>query len=208
MSRRSGRGANETIDVEVREGLCRENEAVVIVHWTGGRHTELRVARVKCGLYPADRQPSPVEVIRKLVGYWPDREPAVTMNRMRCKSADGKTWTTVRVRELRERLGTAAFHLNSQSTDTVSIDEAASRLKICVQSVDLFIRQGVLPGDAAHALSTLEVARRRLGSEVVKIGVRAMISRRPNNFPALQGRKILTLPGLHRCSLSTASMRR
>jgi hypothetical protein len=85
----------------------RTNEAVVTIHWVGGRHTEVRVARVKCGRYPADRKPSAVEVMRKLGGQWPDRELAVTMNRMRCKTPDGATWTTVRVRDLRERLGIA-----------------------------------------------------------------------------------------------------
>ncbi len=67
------------------------NEAVVTIHWHGGRHTEIRVARVRSGRYPDDRHPSPVEAIRKLGGRWPDRELAVTMNRMRCKSADGQS---------------------------------------------------------------------------------------------------------------------
>lgn len=44
------------------------HEAVVTVHWNGGRHTEIRVARVRNGRYPEDRHPSPVEVIRKLGG--------------------------------------------------------------------------------------------------------------------------------------------
>jgi hypothetical protein len=73
------------------------HEAVVTVHWTGGRHTEIRVARTRTGRYPDDRHPSPVEVIRKLGGQWPDKDLAVTMNRMRCKSGDGESWTTVRV---------------------------------------------------------------------------------------------------------------
>src|SRR5262249_56878507 len=80
------------------------NEAIVTIHWNGGRHTELRVTRVRTGRYPTDRHPNPVEVIRKIGGHWPDYQVAVTMNRMRCKPADGKAWTTVRVRELRERL--------------------------------------------------------------------------------------------------------
>ncbi len=70
------------------------NEALVTIHWNGGRHTELRVSRVRTGRYPADRHPSPVEAVRKLGGQLPDRELAVTMNRMRCKPADGNAWTT------------------------------------------------------------------------------------------------------------------
>ena len=81
------------------------NEVIVIIHWQGGRHTEVRVARARKGRYPDDKHPCPVEVVRTLADHWDDRQLAVTMNRMRCKSADGLTWTAVRVRELRERLG-------------------------------------------------------------------------------------------------------
>src|SRR3954465_7065219 len=65
------------------------NEALVTIHWHGGRHTELRVSRVKTGRYPADRRPSAVEVIRKLGGQWPDRDLAVPMNRMRAETTAG-----------------------------------------------------------------------------------------------------------------------
>jgi hypothetical protein len=85
------------------------NEALVKIHWNGGRHTELRISRARTGRYPGDRHPNPVEAIRKLGGQLPDRELAVTMNRMRCKPSDGNAWTTVRVRELRERLGDRRF---------------------------------------------------------------------------------------------------
>jgi hypothetical protein len=62
--------------------------------------------------------------MRKLGGQWPDRELAVTMNRMRCKSSDGKSWTVARVRELRERLEIAAFDPGTVTVETVIGDEA------------------------------------------------------------------------------------
>jgi hypothetical protein len=97
------------IHILVQEIVCNlddaTNEAVLLIHWTGGRHTEVRVPRVKTGRYPSDMAPTAVEVIRKLAGHWPDRELAVSLNRMRCKTNNGETWTTVRVREMRERLG-------------------------------------------------------------------------------------------------------
>jgi hypothetical protein len=71
---------------------------------------------------PADRHPSLVEAVRKLGGQLPDRELAVTMNRMRCKPADGNAWTTVRVRELRERLGIGAFDPTLPRAETISAD--------------------------------------------------------------------------------------
>ncbi|SEF03236.1 hypothetical protein SAMN05519104_7948 [Rhizobiales bacterium GAS188] len=59
-----------------------------------------------------------VAVICTLGGQWPDREVGVTMNRMRWKPSDGKSWKTVRVRELRERLGDPAVRSDvSQERD-------------------------------------------------------------------------------------------
>ena len=66
------------------------NEAVLLIHWTGGRHTEVRVPRVKTGRYPSGMAPTAVEVIRKLDGHWPDRELAVSLNRMRCKTSNAR----------------------------------------------------------------------------------------------------------------------
>jgi DNA invertase Pin-like site-specific DNA recombinase len=172
------------------------NEAVVTIHWTGGRHTEIRVARVRTGRYPADRHPSAVEVIRKLGGKWPDRELAVTMNRMRCKTPDGSTWTTVRVRELRERLGVTAFDPGAKRAKTITVDEAARRLRICVGSVYRLIRDGVLPASQIMPSAPWQIPLAALSSEQVAIGVRAVVDRRPRNFAELQDTKTLRLPGM------------
>lgn len=172
------------------------NEAVVTVHWTGGRHTELRVARTSTGRYPEDVHPVPTEVMRKLGGRWPDRQLAVTMNRMRCKCADGKSWTAVRVRELRERLGIAEFDPNALRRETISVDETARRLQICVGSVHRLIREGVLPAKQAMHSAPWEIPVAALSTDAVRIGVRNIVARRPSNFDVLQDVKTLRLPGL------------
>jgi DNA invertase Pin-like site-specific DNA recombinase len=172
------------------------NEAVLTIHWAGGRHTEIRVARVRSGRYPTDRHPSAVEVIRKLGGKWPDRELAVTMNRMRCKSEGGGSWTAVRVRELRERLGVAAFDPTTEGPRAISVDEAARRLSICVSSVHRLIREGVLPAQQLMPSAPWQIPLSALESEAVQIGVRGVIERRPRNFPQLQDVKTLRLPGI------------
>lgn len=172
------------------------NEAVVTIHWTGGRHTEIRVARVRTGRYPADRHPSAVEVVRKMGGRWPDRELAVTMNRMRCKTPDGTTWTTVRVRELRERLGIAAFTPDARRAETITVDETARRLGICVGSVYRLINEGVLPASQIMHSAPWQIPVAALSSEQVAIGVRAVVDRRPRKFADLQDAKTLRLPGV------------
>jgi hypothetical protein len=119
------------------------------------------------GRYPADRRPNPVEVIRKIGGHWPDYQVAVTTNRMRCRPADGKAWTTVRVRELRERLGIAPFDPAAQAEETICVDKAALRLGICVGSVYKLIRAGVLPATQLIPSAPWQIPVTALESEAV-----------------------------------------
>jgi DNA invertase Pin-like site-specific DNA recombinase len=171
------------------------NEAVVTIHWHGGRHTEVRVPRVKVGRYPSDRSPNPVEVMRKIGGHWPDYQVAVTMNRMHCKPADGATWTTVRAKELRERLGIAPHDQSSQKEEMISVDRASLRLGICVGSVHKLIREGILPATQLLPSAPWEIPASALETEAVKKGVKGVIERRPNNYRVLQDDKTIRLPG-------------
>jgi DNA invertase Pin-like site-specific DNA recombinase len=172
------------------------NQIVLVIHWTGGRHTEVRVARIRTGRYLEDRHPSPVEVMRKLGGHWPDRELAVTMNRMRCKTADGKTWTVARVRELRERLEIAVFDPAAPRVESITVEEAANRLNICVGSVKRLIRERALPATQLMPSAPWQIPVAAFDTEAAQIGVRNVIQRRPRNFSRLQDLKSLKLPGL------------
>ncbi|WP_237231994.1 hypothetical protein [Sinorhizobium meliloti] len=55
-------GSAKGIHILVQEIVCElddaTNEAVLLIHWTGGCHTEVRVARVKTGRYLRDIVPS------------------------------------------------------------------------------------------------------------------------------------------------------
>lgn len=172
------------------------NEAVVTLHWAGGRHTALRVSRVRTGRYPEGRGANPVDAIRKMGGQWPDREIAVTLNRMRCKPTDGKAWTTVRVREMRDRLGVPPFSASVDAVETISAERAAARLGICVGSVQRLIRDGVLPATQVLPSAPWQIPVAALTTPPVVEGVQAIMSRRTRNYPVSQGETTLRLPGL------------
>ena len=133
--------------------------------------------------------------MRKLGGHWPDRELAVTLNRMRSKTADGKSWTVASVRELRERLGIGEFDPAVVETETITVDAAAHRLNICVGSVKRLIHEGALPATQLMPSAPWQIPVAALDTEAVKIGVRAALERRPRNFTVLQDLKTLKLPG-------------
>ena len=147
---------------------------MLLIHWTGGRHTEVRVPRVKTGRYPGEIAPTAVDALRKLAGHWPDRELAVSLNRMRCKTSDGETWTTVRVREMRERLGLPGYDSAKAGGEMVSLAKAAERLGICVGSAKTLAIKGILPATQAMPGAQWLVPAEALTSEAVRIGVRGI----------------------------------
>jgi DNA invertase Pin-like site-specific DNA recombinase len=188
------------IHILVQEIVCElddaTNEAVLLIHWTGGRHSELRVPRVKTGRYPADMAPAAADALRKLAGHWPDRELAVSLNRMRCKSGDGETWTTVRVREMRERLGIAEFDPARTDGQMISLTKAAEGLGICVGSAKSLVLKGILPATQIMPGAPWLVPVDALTSEAVRIGVQRVIDRRPKFYEDYQYDKLIRLPGI------------
>ncbi len=188
------------IHILVQEIICdlddATNEAVLLIHWTGGRHTEVRVARVKTGRYPAELAPSAVEALRKLGGHWPDRELAVSLNRMLCKTGDGESWTTVRVREMRERLGIPEHDATKVDVPVISLTKAAETLGICLGSAKSLVQKGILPATQILPGSPWMVPMEALTSEAVRIGVQGVVDRRPKFYEDHQYDKIVRLPGL------------
>ena len=171
------------------------HEAVATIHWIGGRHTEIRVARRRTGHYPEDRHPSAVEILCKLGGQWPDRELAVTMNRMRCRTEDGETWTTVRVAQLRDRLGVPAFDPDADRPKTLTIDATARKLGICVNSVHKLIRSGALPATQLMHSAPWQVPVDALDTDAVRIGLQEIAARRPHAALDCIEKTSLRLPG-------------
>lgn len=188
------------IHILVQEIICNlddaTNEAVLLIHWTGGRHTEVRVARVKTGRYPAELAPSAVEALRKLGGHWPDRELAVSLNRMLCKTSDGESWTTVRVREMRERLGIPEYDATKVDVPVISLTKAAETLGICLGSAKSLVQRGILPATQILPGSPWMIPVEALSSEAVRIGVQGVVDRRPKFYEDYQYDKIVRLPGI------------
>ena len=168
-------------------------ETIVVIHWVGGRHTELRVARNRC-YSPKNVIATPVDAVRRLAPRWNDWQIAVTLNRARCRSADGQSWTELRVRELREKLKIPAYDPEKNPRLTVSADEAAHRLGICVGSVRKLIDQGKLPATQAMPGAPWEIPVETLTSKVVREGLKEIVSRRPKTPQQYRDARTLKLP--------------
>jgi hypothetical protein len=80
------------------------NQVVMQLHWTGGRHTELRVTKPKTGEHNHRTGIDAVEVVKQMAGLYPDEVIASTLNRLGFKTGYGNTWRKHLVCSLRSKL--------------------------------------------------------------------------------------------------------
>ena len=172
------------------------HEAVLRIHWVGGRHTEVRVPRARTGRRRENGHPGAVEVVRKLGGHWPDREISVTLNRMKCRTEAGETWTAMAVRLLRERLSIPDFDPSVPRPETLTADKAAKRLGISIPSVHRLIQRGILPATQLVPSAPWHIPAAALDTDAVRTGVNEVKARRPKNLIEYQRDGSMTLPGL------------
>src|SRR6195256_7017215 len=76
-------------------------EIVLVIHWKGGVHSELRIHKPRTGEHGCSTPEQALAVMRSMAGRWSDQDIAASLNRMGMPSGQGKTWTAHRVSSLR-----------------------------------------------------------------------------------------------------------
>ena len=100
------------------------------------------------------------------------------------------------MREVRERLGLPAFTPPDGAPQTIGVQEAARRFRICVPSVLRLIQDGILPAEQAMPYAPWKIPAEALASEPVIAGLRRVKERRPKNLQGYQRDEAMRLPGL------------
>lgn len=80
-------------------------DIVVIIHWKGGRYSELRVKKPKTGEHGCQTTDDAIALMRNMAGRWSDQDIAASLNRMGMPTGQGKTWTARRVGDIRRVRG-------------------------------------------------------------------------------------------------------
>jgi len=120
------------------------HEIVLVIHWVGGRHSELRVAKFKTGRHSHCTNLDTIDVVRQMETYHSDAEIARTLNRLHLKTGAGNAWNELRVRSLRSRLKLPA-HRPETSGGRLSMIQAAQRLGVSTAVVRRLIDGKILP---------------------------------------------------------------
>src|SRR6202158_896529 len=93
---------------------------VLVIHWQGGRHTEVRVTKPASGRTTRCTDAEAIALVRRMVGRWHDDAIAAQLNLIGWRTGTGNHWTRARVRELRSRLDLPACDRNHPAALTRS----------------------------------------------------------------------------------------
>jgi hypothetical protein len=142
-------------------------EIVLLIHWAGGSHSELRLKKRETGQHRRCTSMEAVEVVRQMAGRFTDELIAATLNRLGMRTGVGNTWDKDRVYSLRNYHRLPSFDPRHPHT-TVTLKEAAQRLQVSEGTVRQMIKQKRLPASQVVECAPWEIPVGALDSEEVQ----------------------------------------
>jgi hypothetical protein len=121
------------------------SEVVLVLHWQGGQHSELRIPKNKSGRRIMDAAADATEVLESLAGRFSDEAIAATLNRLRLRTGGDNTWTEGRVRFARLRAKLPSFDSATKDCSMLTLQQAAKSLGVGVSVARRLIARNVLP---------------------------------------------------------------
>lgn len=154
---------------EIVADIDEENkELILLMHWAGGRHSELRVKKNPTGRHGHCTSMEAIEVVRRMAGKFTDEQIASTLNRLGLRTGTGNTWNEVRVRSARNYHELPGFDPARYDDGTVTLMEAAQRLNVSETSVRRMIAEKKLPASQVVEGAPWQIPVEALDSEAVR----------------------------------------
>lgn len=156
-------------------------EHILHLHWHGGVHTEVRVARNTAGKHGRATDHEIIEVIRELSKICRDLTIAATLNRLGYRTGTGKTWRAHNVACVRYQYRLPNF---AKGHDWLTLTQAAQQLEVSATVVKRCIAQGLLPARQVVPYAPWIIQRTDLILPAVQAAVQAVrLGRRQRGCP-------------------------
>ena len=97
------------------------------LHWVGGVHTDLTMARNQTGQHGRSADRNVIELVTELAKVCPDQSIAAVLNRLGYKTGQGKSWNASRVAGVR-----GYHHIGSLLRECQN-----KKLRLCFESICL-----------------------------------------------------------------------
>lgn len=167
----------ETTDMKLKQRIVRllirefvatinqeTREVLLVIHWIGGRHSELRFALNRTGHHSRCTGADAVDIIRQMAGSCSDRQIAATLNRLGLKTGAGNTWEEHRVRSARSYFKLPAYDPGSRARTTLTMEQAAKRLGIATRTMRRLVEEKIVPATQVVATAPWEIPEASLSS--------------------------------------------
>jgi len=123
-------------------------EIVLVIHWKGNLHTEVRVPRRRRGQRSFQTAPEIVSAVRSLARICPDTFIASMLNRHGLRTGHGNFWTRERVTSLRCHHGIPVYSPETRATEGwFNLTQAARFLGVNPRTMKLAVEHGELAAD-------------------------------------------------------------
>ena len=113
-----------------------------------------------------------------MAGRWCDRDIAMALNRIGCRTPTGKTWTALRVREKRSRMKLPPYDPSLRDGSVITCAKAANRLGLSPQYVGQLLARGVIPGTRVAPGTPWDVPAAALDAPELRERLRRLSQRR------------------------------
>lgn len=160
-------------------------EIVLLIHWTGGRHSELRMKKNLTGRHSRCTDLETIEVLRRMAGRFPDDQIAATLNRLGLRTGTGNTWNEGRVRSVRSYQELPTYDRETPR-QTVTLEDASDRLGISHKVVRRLIESRKIPAIQVVPWAPWEIPIEAIQSADVVRQV-SRLKRRVRNQPTVPG---------------------
>jgi hypothetical protein len=157
-------------DVDAEAG-----EIVLVIHWKGGQHSELRVRKPRTGEHGCRTSEQALAVIRNMAGRWSDENIAASLNRMGIPTGQGKTWTARRVSSLRQVHGIHGYRSAEENSEWLTLSEAAAYLGVSHHQIRKLIKGRILKSeqimpDAPHQIRVSDLQEKTVAAALGQKG--------------------------------------
>jgi len=120
------------------------------LHWKGGDHTALTVAKNRAGQHRWKTSVATEQLIVEMARVTADSSIAAILNRLGVRTAKGHTWTQQRIRTFRSDHGIAIYRDGERAErGEVTLEESADRLGVSKMTVVRLIKDQLLPAKQA-----------------------------------------------------------
>lgn len=179
------------IEEIIAKALSTPPQIELLIHWKGGKHTELVIPRNRKGHHRYCTDRAIVDVVRDLARSLPDAGMARVLNRLGYRTGAGNTWTQSRVTALRSHHRIVAFDRAVDRPTLLTIAAAATALEVSPGTVRRMIATGLLPATQPALYAPWSIQQQDLHRDGVQRAVAAV--KRGGTLPRTQLPAQLTL---------------